>query len=80
MVSQAPVTDRILGAVKHTHGCDLDTLAKSLPELSWNQVFLEIDRLSRRGELQVTFGTGGRYMLRLPEHKKRPKTHHASPG
>lgn len=79
MLSQAPVTDRILGAVKHTHGCDLDTLAKSLPELSWNQVFLEIDRLSRQGALLVTCDTGGRYMLRLPEPKKRPKTHHASP-
>lgn len=75
MASQKPVTERILGAVKHTHGCDLDTLAQSLPELTWNQVFLEIDRLSRKGDILVTFGTGGRYMIQLPEHQKGPKTH-----
>lgn len=79
MASQAPVTDRILGTVKHTHGCDLDTLADSLPELTWNQVFLEIDRLSRLGEILVICESGGRYKIHLPEHKKGPKTHHARP-
>jgi predicted nucleic acid-binding Zn-ribbon protein len=76
MVSQVPVTDRILGTIKHTHGCDLDTLAESVPELTWNQVFLEIDRLSRQGEILVTCTTGGRYKIQLPAHKKEPKTHH----
>ena len=53
MASSMPVTDRILGAIKLAHGCDLDTLAESVPELTWNQVFLEIDRLSRQGEILV---------------------------
>ncbi|HJT19155.1 MAG TPA: hypothetical protein VJ746_01715 [Nitrospira sp.] len=79
MASPKPVTERILGAVKHRHGCDLDTLAESLPELTWNQVFLEVDRLSRKGEILVTFATGGRYMIQLPEHRKGPKTHHIRP-
>jgi predicted nucleic acid-binding Zn-ribbon protein len=76
---QAAVTDRILGAVQDTQGCDLDTLAESVPELTWNQVFLEIDRLSREGEILVTCETGGRYLIQLPEHKKGPKTHHVRP-
>ena len=50
MDSDTPVTDRILGAVQRAHGCDLDTLTKSLSDLSWSQVFLEVDRLSRRGQ------------------------------
>jgi len=79
MASREPVTDRILGAVKRTHECDLDTLANDLPELTWNQVFLEIDRLSRQGQILVTFGTGGRYMIRLPEPKKTSTTHHVRP-
>jgi hypothetical protein len=79
MVSQSPVTHRILGEVKRSHGCDLDTLAQSLPDLSWNQVFLEIDRLSRQGQVLVTFGTGGRYMIRLPGHKTESATHHTRP-
>ena len=30
MASHKPVTNRILGEVKRTHGCDLDTLTNSL--------------------------------------------------
>ena len=76
MASHTPVTDRILGEVQRTHGCDLDMLAKSLSDLSWSQVFLEVDRLSRDGQVLVTSGTGGRYMIRLPEYKEGSTTHH----
>ena len=75
MVSHTPVTDRILGEVQRTHGCDLDMLTKSLSDLSWSQVFLEVDRLSRDGQVLVTSDTGGRYMIRLPEHKEGATTH-----
>ena len=77
MAQSQPVTDRILRAVKQAHRCDLDSLAIDLPELTWNQVFFEIDRLSRMGEVRVTFDTGGRYMIQLPEHKKASAHHHA---
>ena len=73
MVSHTPVTDRILGQVQRTHGCDLDMLTKSLSDLSWSQVFLEIDRLSRDGQVLVTRDTGGRYMIRLPDHNRGPE-------
>ena len=79
MVAHTPVTDRILGEVHRTHGCDLDTLTNSLSDLSWGQVFLEVDRLSRQGQVQVTIDTGGRYMIRLPEHLKRSASHHVRP-
>ena len=68
MASHIPVTDRILDEVQRTHGCDLDTLTNSLTDLSWGQVFLEVDRLSREGQVLVTLGAGGRYMIRLPDH------------
>jgi len=79
MTSHTPVTDRILGAVQRTQGCDLDTLTNSLSDLSWSQVFLEVDRLSREGQVLVTFRTGGRYMIRLPEDKEGSATHHVPP-
>lgn len=79
MATHRPTTDRILGEVKRTHGCDLDTLAHSLPELTWNQVFLEIDRLSRQGQVLVTYGSGGRYLIRLPDHKKATASHDSRP-
>jgi len=79
MVSHTPVTDRILGEVQRTHGCDLDMLTKSLSDLSWSQVFLEVDRLSRQGQVLVTSATGGRYMIRLPDHMEGSTTHHVRP-
>lgn len=79
MASSMPVTDRILGAIKLAHGCDLDTLAESVPELTWNQVFLEIDRLSRQGEILVICETGGRYKIQLPEHERGPEAHQIQP-
>ena len=74
MNSQTPVTDRILGRVQRTHGCDLDMLTKSLSDLSWSQVFLEVDRLSREGQVQVTLEPEDRYMIQLPNHNREPKT------
>lgn len=78
MALHTSVTDRILGELERISGCDLDTLTKSLPDLSWNQVFLEVDRLSREGMILVTFGLERRYMIRLPEYKADSATHTSS--
>ncbi len=77
MASLSPVTKRVLGEIKRMHGCDLDTLRQNLSDLSWSQVFLEVDRLSRKGELLVTYGGDGLYMIRLPEHRRATAGHHA---
>ena len=74
MASHTPVTDRILGTIQRMHGCDLDTLTNSLTDLSWGQVFLEVDRLSRDGQVLVTLGTGGRYLIRLPDHDRESES------
>ena len=76
MDSHTHVTDRILRTVQRMHGCDLDTLTNSLSDLSWGQIFLEVDRLSRKGQVLLTLGTGGRYMIRLPDHSRVPETHY----
>jgi hypothetical protein len=77
MASHTPVTDRILDQVQRTHGCDLDTLIRSLSDLSWGQVFLEVDRLSREGQVQVTLDPRGCYMIRRPDHSRVPATYDA---
>ena len=74
MASPSPTTQRILGEVARLHGCSMDQLAKNLPDLSWNQLFLEVDRLSREGEILVTFGAGGRHVIRLPSYKTAPSS------
>ena len=49
-----------------TGPCCLDDLVRSLPNLSWGEVFLAIDRMSRDGRLllrQVGYST---YQITLP--------------
>jgi hypothetical protein len=70
------VADRILDAVHGAPGCQLDDLVLSLPELTWNQVFLEVDRLSRTGQVRVTAMGEGTYAIRLPNKEKRTRTPH----
>ena len=48
--------------------CSMEEVVKLCPELTWNQVFLAIDHLSRSGQIRVTLGDGRTY---------RVQTHHA---
>ena len=59
------IADQILDAVHCAPGCQLDDLVLSLPGLTWNQVFLEVDRLSRTGQVRVTAMGQGAYAIRL---------------
>ena len=69
---QGTVADRILEAVRCAPGCELDGLELRLPDLTWNQVFLAIDRLSRTGQVRVTAKGLGVYTVRLPS-KESPR-------
>jgi hypothetical protein len=68
------VTDRILDAVHCAPGCQLDDLVLRLPELTWNQVFLEVDRLSRTRQVWVMAMGEGTYAISLPKKEKRTRT------
>jgi hypothetical protein len=74
MLQQETITDRILDAVHGAPGCQLDDLVLRVPELSWNQVFLEVDRLSRTGQVRVTALGKGTYTIWLPNKEKRTRT------
>ena len=60
------LADRILDAVHRAPGCQLDELMLNVPELTWNQVFLEVDRLSRTGQVRMTAMGKGTYTIWLP--------------
>lgn len=66
--------DRILDAVRRAPGCQLDELMLSVPELTWNQVFLEVDRLSRTGQVRMTAMGKGTYTIWLPNKEKRTRS------
>ena len=70
------LADRILDAVQRAPGCQLDELVLSVPELTWNQVFLEVDRLSRTGQVRMTAMGKGTYTIWLPNKEKRTRPPH----
>jgi hypothetical protein len=73
MPQQEIIAHRILKVVRRAPGCQLDELEQSLPGLTWNQIFLEVDVLSRSGQLQLTSLGHGDYTLMLPKADRKAK-------
>jgi hypothetical protein len=48
------IADRIIHTVRGIPDCSLEELTHRLSDLSWSEVFLEVDRLSRSGQLLLT--------------------------
>jgi hypothetical protein len=44
--------------------CPMEEVVGLCPELTWNQVFLAIDYLSRTGEVRVTLDSQGIYRVK----------------
>ncbi len=65
MPHQNGIAHRIMEIVLRCPGCLLEEVAFQCPDLTWNQVFLAVDRLSRSGELRLTPKEPGVYSLRL---------------
>ncbi len=55
----------IVERIAHHPGCSLDDLVTFCPELTWNQIFFELDRLSRAGLLRLILSEHGRYTLAM---------------
>jgi hypothetical protein len=53
MLRQEIVAEQILEAVKTYPECTLHELIVSLPELSWFEIFHEVNHLSRSGQLRL---------------------------
>lgn len=62
MTQHATVADRILGELSHVPGCSLGELTFICSDLTWNQVFLEIDRLSRTGRVRLQLAGRSLYL------------------
>ena len=58
---------RLLRIVRKRKVCDLDELIlECTTSYSWTQVFLEVDHLSRSGELCLLCKKAGEYAVTLP--------------
>lgn len=62
----APTTsfDRVRSALEQLGtDCPLEEVADLCPELTWNQIFLAIDHLTREGQVLVTLDAGGAHTV-----------------
>ncbi|HEU4684331.1 MAG TPA: hypothetical protein VFS39_07500 [Nitrospira sp.] len=64
--AQSDITGRILKTVNRKKVCHIDELLASCHDHTWDQVFLEVDRLSRAGSLCVFYQQNGDYSVTLP--------------
>ncbi|MBI3357816.1 MAG: hypothetical protein HY038_13795 [Nitrospirae bacterium] len=58
MSQQKPITDRILESLRSSPECEFESLVTRYPEFTWNELFLEVARLSRAGQVIITRGVG----------------------
>ncbi|HEX9871911.1 MAG TPA: hypothetical protein VGC99_25600 [Candidatus Tectomicrobia bacterium] len=60
----ATIIDRVQGALENLGTeCPMEEVVGLCPELTWNQVFLAIDYLSRAGIIRVTLDPGRTYRV-----------------
>ena len=66
MAQESTVADRIIEEVSKAPGCQFEELVLACPDLTWNQVFLAVDRLSRTGQVHLRLKRPGIYTVSLP--------------
>ena len=69
MAQKITVETQVTDVMHHTGSCDLEEVTHQCPDLTWNQVFLAVDRMSRRGEIRLVPSGRGTYTVAFP-HKK----------
>ena len=55
MSQQKPITDRILEFLRGSPECDFEALVTRYPEFSWNELYLEVSRLTKKKGSGVFF-------------------------
>jgi hypothetical protein len=65
---------RIKGILRRLGHCELDTLCAECTDFTWNQVFMEIDRMSRTGEVLLKRRGSDTYVVSLPLLREHDET------
>lgn len=65
--SRASLRLQILDVLKQHPSYEMEELVRLCHSFTWNQIFLEVDRLSRTGELRLVPRGAGVYAVTLPE-------------
>jgi hypothetical protein len=63
---QSFIMKRILGKLREQNECSLEDLIESCGAGTSNQVFVEVDRMSRMGEICLLYKKDGDFAVTLP--------------
>lgn len=64
-MTEADIVDRVRSVLdERGTACSLDDVTQLCPDLTWNQVFLAVDLLSRTGHADVTLDPRRVYWVR----------------
>ena len=69
MTQHTLVEEQVIDLVQRAYACDLEDVTRHCTNLTWNQVFLAVDRLSRRGELRLMPRGRGFYTVTFPHRQ-----------
>jgi len=75
MVTPYDLDHRLMEIIVRSPGRSLDDIVAECPDLTWSQVFLTIDRLSREGTLRLTRQGRGLYTVHLSDHARDEARH-----
>ncbi len=67
------VEDQVIDVMRHTLTCDLEEVTHQCPHLTWNQVFLAVDHLSRSGKIVLVPRGRGLFTVIFP-HKQEGRS------
>ncbi len=63
-MTQTATTQAVMDIVRRSPGCDLEEIVHECPGLTWNQIFLAIDQLSRKGDVVLKLQQAGHYCVK----------------
>ena len=78
MAEHRTVEEQVIDFLQRAQACDLEALTRACPNLTWNQVFLAVDGLIRRGELRLVSRGRGLYTVILGNRWMVGRIHHHS--
>jgi hypothetical protein len=70
MAQEITVEKQVIDVMHHTGSCDLAEVTRECLNLTWNQVFLAVDRMSRRGEIRLVLSGRGTYTVAFPHRQE----------
>lgn len=72
VANQKSMAVQMLESLRRNPSCGMDQLVADCSGLTWNQLYCEVARLHRRGQLCLARVNGDSYFLRLPQQRTSP--------